>query len=218
MLMPDAVSASADLRSKPARSPTVSASSSFVGSTGSCRRAPRLAADAGGDRPIRSDGIRDICGGTATVFDAAHEAGLRRVVWASSVAVFGARGEYPPGRPRQTMLATDPLRLYGSCKSLCENLARRAFRRWSRRRRPRLSVVYGAGRLRGYMSYPSHLMRRAALGEPVHIPWGRQRMHWQYVEEVADMVAMHWRRTARRRSELQHPRRLRGAGLTWPRR
>ncbi len=136
-----------------------------------------------------AEGIADICLGTAAVFEAAREAGLRRVVWASSVAVFGARSGYPPG-PIGDDACHRPPSLYGSCKSLCENLARRAFEVDGLDVVGlRLSVVYGAGRLRGYMSYPSHLLRSAAAGQPVDIPWGRQRLHWQYVEEVADLVA-----------------------------
>jgi nucleoside-diphosphate-sugar epimerase len=139
-------------------------------------------------RPM--EGIRDICMGTAAVFAAAHEAGLRRVVWASSVAVFGAKSGYPPG-PLANDACHRPPSLYGSCKSLCETLSRRAFEVDGLDVVGlRLSVVYGAGRLRGYMSYPSHLMRSAAAREAVHIPWSRQRLHWQYVEEVADMAAM----------------------------
>ena len=38
------------------------------------------------------------------------------------------------------------------------------------------------------MSYPSHLMREAAAGGPVHVAYGPQRLHWQHVEEVAAMV------------------------------
>ncbi len=117
------------------------------------------------------------------------QAGLRRVVWASSVAVFGAKRFYPPG-PLANDACHRPPSLYGSCKSLCETLARRAFEVDGLDVVGlRLSVVYGAGRLRGYMSYPSHIMRSAAAGEAVHIPWGRQRLHWQYVEEVAAMIA-----------------------------
>lgn len=135
-------------------------------------------------------GIADICLGTAAVFEAAHAAGVRRVVWASSVAVFGQRGDYPPG-PLANDACHRPPTLYGSCKSLCETLARRAFETDGLDVVGlRLSVVYGAGRLRGYMSYPSHMLRQAAAGEAVHIPWGRQPLHWQYVEEVADLVAM----------------------------
>jgi UDP-glucose 4-epimerase len=133
-------------------------------------------------------GIRDVCLGTATMFEVAREAALRRVVWASSVAVFGPRTTYPPG-PLPNDACHRPVSLYGSCKSLCEDLARRAF---AVDRVDtvglRLSVVYGAGRLRGYMSYPSHVIRRVASGEPAIIEFGRQRLHWQYVEEVADMT------------------------------
>ena len=114
-----------------------------------------------------AEGIADICLGTAAVFGAAREAGLRRVVWASSVAVFGARSGYPPG-PIGDDACHRPPSLYGSCKSLCENLARRAFEVDGLDVVGlRLSVVYGAGRLRGYMSYPSHLLRSAAAGEAV---------------------------------------------------
>jgi UDP-glucose 4-epimerase len=133
-------------------------------------------------------GIRDICLGTSTVFSVAREIGMRRVVWASSVAVFGAASFYPVGPLRDEEVHRPP-NLYGSCKSLCENLARRA----SQVDRLdvvglRLSVVYGAGRMRGYMSYPSHLMRDAAAEQHVHVRFGPQRFHWQYVDEVAAMA------------------------------
>src|SRR5699024_10292982 len=134
-------------------------------------------------------GIRDICLGTAALFDAARAAGLRRVVWASSVAVFGPSSIYPPG-PLADDAPHRPATVYGSCKSLCETLALRAHRVDGLDVVGlRLSVVYGAGRLRGYMSYPSHLLRAAAAGEAVHIPYGPQRLHWQHVEEVAAMIA-----------------------------
>jgi len=134
-------------------------------------------------------GVRDICTGTAALFAAAAGAGLRRVVWTSSVAVFGPKSLYAAG-PLPDDACHRPVSLYGSCKSLCENLARRAHAVDGLDVVGlRLSVVYGAGRLRGYMSYPSHLMREAAAGGPVHIAYGPQRLHWQHVEEVAAMVS-----------------------------
>jgi nucleoside-diphosphate-sugar epimerase len=134
-------------------------------------------------------GIRDICTGTATLFSVAREARLRRVVWASSVAVFGPKSGYGPG-PLPDDACHRPPNLYGSCKSLCENLVRRAYQNDGVDSVGlRLSVVYGAGRVRGYMSYPSHLMREAACGRPVHVAYGPQRLHWQHVDEVAAMVA-----------------------------
>lgn len=133
-------------------------------------------------------GIRDICVGTSTVFDVAAECGIRRVVWTSSVAVFGPRDCYPPG-PLANDAAHRPANLYGNAKSTCEAVARHAAATGGVDSVGlRLSVVYGAGRLRGYMSYASHLVRQAALGGPVKILPGRQRLNWQYVEEVAATV------------------------------
>lgn len=135
-----------------------------------------------------SAGIRDICLGTQTVLEVAHQLPARRVVWASSVAVFGPAADYPPG-PVADDAPHRPGSVYGHCKSLCEGLARRA---WDQDGVDsvglRLTVVYGAARLRGYMSYPSHLLRAAALGEPVRVAHGSQPMHWQYVEEVSDSI------------------------------
>jgi nucleoside-diphosphate-sugar epimerase len=133
-------------------------------------------------------GIRDICDGTAAVFEAAAATGAQKVVWASSVAVFGARRHYPPG-PIANDAAHRPENLYGSCKSLCERMAidyRDSLGVDSIGLR--LSVVYGPGRRRGYMSFPSQLIRQAALGLPVEVPIAGQQMNWQYVEEVAAMV------------------------------
>jgi UDP-glucose 4-epimerase len=133
-------------------------------------------------------GIRDICLGTQTLFYVAREVGMRRVVWASSVAIFGPAADYPPG-PLPDDAAHRPPNIYGSCKSLCETLARRAVEIDDVDIVGlRLSVVYGAGRVRGYMSYPSHLMREAAQAGHVHIKFGPQRLHWQYVDEVAAMA------------------------------
>ncbi len=63
---------------------------------------------------------RDNVVATQRVFEAAHEAGCRRVVWASSSSVYGEAPEYPcresaPTRPRSP---------YGVTKRACEDLAR----------------------------------------------------------------------------------------------
>jgi nucleoside-diphosphate-sugar epimerase len=135
-----------------------------------------------------SSGVRDICLGTAAVFEIARALRVRRVVWTSSVAVFGGRRDYPAGA-----IANDaphrPDSLYGSCKSLCERMA------LDYRDRHdvdsiglRLTVVYGPGRLRGYMSFPSELIRYAAAGLPLEVPLADVAMNWQYVEDVASCV------------------------------
>lgn len=133
-------------------------------------------------------GIQDICGAMASVLEVARSEGIRRVVWASSVAVFGPSADYPPG-PVANDAFHRPTTVYGSCKSLCEQLAR------TYRDEVgvdsiglRLTVVYGAGRLRGYMSFPSQLIRDCAAGDPITIAFPSQEMSWQYVEDVAGSI------------------------------
>ena len=110
------------------------------------------------------------------------------MVWASSVAVFGARSEYTAG-PIANDATHRPGTLYGSSKSLCEQMARTY-----REHRGvdsiglRLTVVYGPGRLRGYMTFPSDLIRRVAVGEEVQVPIADQELNWQYVEDVASLM------------------------------
>jgi nucleoside-diphosphate-sugar epimerase len=133
-------------------------------------------------------GIRDICEGTATVFEVARATRVKKVVWASSVAVFGAKHHYQPG-PIPNDAPHRPENLYGSCKSLCERMAiDYRDRHGVESVGLRLSVVYGCGRQRGYMSFPSELIRRAARSEHVDVPISDQRINWQYVEEVSGMV------------------------------
>lgn len=133
-------------------------------------------------------GLRDVCSGTATVFEVARVSGVRRIAWTSSVAVFGTADEYPRG-PIANDAPHRPRSLYGSCKSLCEQLAA------SYRERHevqsiglRLTMVYGAGRLRGFMSFPSELIRRVALGERVEVPLPDCVVNWQYVGDVASLL------------------------------
>jgi nucleoside-diphosphate-sugar epimerase len=95
-----------------------------------------------------TSGIRDICGGTAAIFELARAFSIHRVVWASSVAVFGGRSLYGDV-PVPNDALHRPENLHGSCKSLCERMAldyRSAYGVDSIGLR--LSVVYGPARLR----------------------------------------------------------------------
>ncbi len=105
------------------------------------------------------------------------------------MAVYGPVSDYPSGPLSETAFHHPP-NLYGAAKSLCETMARQmAETDGLDIVGLRLSVVYGAGRRRGYMTYPSALMRDAATGGRVTVRFGDQRLHWQYVEEVAGMIA-----------------------------
>jgi UDP-glucose 4-epimerase len=70
--------------------------------------------------------LKIVCEGTINMFEAARIFNLKRVVWASSVAVFGSPEDY-----NYQQIANDaphyPKFIYGACKSLCERYAAHYF-------------------------------------------------------------------------------------------
>lgn len=132
-------------------------------------------------------GLRQIVDGTCAIFDAAQRAKVSKVVWASSLAVFGRHnGDALEPMPNDQLHR--PTSLYGAAKSLCEMASQRYRSRGLETIGLRFTFVYGAGRLRGRASYPSHLIRSAAERQSVRVPFGDQTLNWQYVEDLADLV------------------------------
>lgn len=125
--------------------------------------------------------------GQLTVLEAARLFGLRKLVWASSVVVFGGRSSHP-----QRVLPNDaphhPVSVYGASKSFDEFLADHYIRRWGVDALGlRLTLVYGPGRVRGASAFVNDLLIKPALGEPTSVPFGDDVVDWQYVEDVADL-------------------------------
>ena len=122
--------------------------------------------------------------GTVNVFEAAKRAGLHRVVFASSVAVFGLSEEYPEGAIGNDALLK-PRNHYGVYKQANEGTAKIY---WlddgvtSIGLRP--YTVYGPGRDQGMTSGPTKAMLAAAVGKPYHITFGG-RGAYQFTEDVA---------------------------------
>ena len=122
--------------------------------------------------------------GTVNVFEAAKRAGLHRVVYASSVAVFGLSEDYPEGAVGNDA-PLRPRTHYGVYKQANEGTAKIY---WlddgltSVGLRP--YTVYGPGRDQGLTSGPTKAMLAAAAGKPYHIPFGG-RSAYQYAEDVA---------------------------------
>jgi nucleoside-diphosphate-sugar epimerase len=122
--------------------------------------------------------------GTVNVFEAAKRCGIRQLVYASSIAVYGMSEEYPEGTVRDDS-ALDPRNLYGVYKQANEGTARIYWQDdgiASLGLRP--YVVYGPGRDQGLTSGPTKAMLAAAAGQPFHIPFGG-RCVYQYTRDVA---------------------------------
>ncbi len=122
--------------------------------------------------------------GTVNVFEAARKAGHRRLVYASSAAVYGPAEEYPPG-PLADDAPLLPRSLYGVFKQADEGIAKVYWHDHgisSIGLRP--YVIYGPGRDQGLTSSPTKAMLAAAAGEPYHIAYGG-RCNMQYAGDVA---------------------------------
>ena len=124
--------------------------------------------------------------GTVNIFEAARRSGgaVRSVVYASSVAVFGAPDDYPEG-PVADNAALLPTTLYGVYKQANEGTARVYWRDWqvsSIGLRP--ATVYGVARDQGMTSSPTKAMLAAALGKPYRVAFGGY-VGMQWASDVA---------------------------------
>jgi nucleoside-diphosphate-sugar epimerase len=124
--------------------------------------------------------------GTLAVFEAVKAAGdqVKRLVYASSAAVFGGPDKYPAGaQPDDAPLV--PSTHYGVFKCCNEGNARIYFQDFglsSVGLRP--WTVYGAGRDLGMTSEPTKAIKAVLLGRAYHINFGGWS-DFQYVDDVA---------------------------------
>ena len=143
--------------------------------------------------------MKVMCDGTLNVFETARVMGVKRVVYASSVAVFGRgsmRGKQP-GEELDEDAPPSPGGFYGMCKLYSENLAALYSRRFGLESvglRP--TSVFGLGRgVRG--SYASGLLlpqdvhymvlpELAALGKQVAMPPDDTESDWIYAADAAE--------------------------------
>ncbi len=110
--------------------------------------------------------------GTANLLEGAKRLGIPHVVYASSIAVYGAVDKYPPGLI-QPDAPLDPHTLYGVYKQANELAARvywEEYKLTSTALRP--YTVYGVGRDQGLTSEPTKAMLAVAAGQPYHLTFG----------------------------------------------
>jgi nucleoside-diphosphate-sugar epimerase len=139
--------------------------------------------------------LRVNCEGTLNIFEASLAYKVEKVVWASSIAVFG-----PSSRRLEEEVPNDafhqPHDLYGACKSLNEQ-----FGQHYRHRRQldctgvRFSVVYGYGKAltmtRGTgADFLQELIDKPALGQVGVVAHGDAVIDWLYVEDAARAVVL----------------------------
>ena len=137
------------------------------------------------------------CLGTADVFEAARIHGVKRLVYASSVAVFGHN---PPtqNQPVDEDHPPVPNTMYGACKLWSEHIAGVYHRRYGLDvigLRPCSVFGLGRGQRGSYASgltpipdQPHYMVlpERAALGEPVEMPPDEEVADWIYAADAAE--------------------------------
>jgi len=128
------------------------------------------------------------CEGTANIFEACRIADIKRLIWASSIAVFGPPELYG-SKPVPNDAEHHPVSVYGACKSLNEYMAKHYFEKHGIDSVGfRFTAVYGLGRVRGKSSFTTKMIEMAAKGEPYTVPYGDDLVDWQYVEDLANLI------------------------------
>ena len=134
--------------------------------------------------------LRVVAGGLVNVLEVARLLGVRSVVWASSIAVFGPPEEYASA-PVLNGAHHRPQSVYGACKSLGEFFLEYYHREYGLNAVGfRFTAVYGVGRERGRSSFGTEMIRKAVAGEPYTVPFGDDILDWQYVEDVSRMLLL----------------------------
>lgn len=125
-------------------------------------------------------GVSVIAGGMVSALELCRARTIR-LVWASSIAVFG--GSDAPVTDEATHR---PLGVYGTAKSFCEALAHHYGRRgWCASLGLRFPVVYGWGRVDGPTAFLGRLIAQESADPPVQVPRGDLRMCFQHVADTA---------------------------------
>lgn len=131
-------------------------------------------------------GTRVNCLGTANVFQAAYETGIRRVIYASSVAVFTAGTSEIRGDDRPIM----PVGVYGATKAYSELLATALSRQWGSPEYLglRFGWIYGAERDRGWRDLQQLIDDFLSGKTEVRFPDFNDANDWTFVADAAKTI------------------------------
>lgn len=133
--------------------------------------------------------IRVNCGGTNALFEVASAFGVRRIVWASSAAVYGAVTTSEAPQWRSEKEPPTPNSIYGACKLFNEHVADvYAQRGLLDPVGLRLCSVFGkrrAGRRGIPADFYTNIVQLAGTGQAIDVPPESHITTWAHVEDVA---------------------------------
>lgn len=130
--------------------------------------------------------IRINCEGTVNVFETARILDLKKVVWASSIAVFGSPEQYSEEYVPNDA-AHYPKSVYGGSKSFNEVLAAHYINEYGLDISAiRYSFIYGIGQRTGIIYHVLHeLIENPVMGKPGRVPYGDDAFGWVYVNDAS---------------------------------
>ena len=131
-------------------------------------------------------GTRVNCVGTANVFQAAREAGVRRVIYASSVAVFTTGTNSDRGDLRPIM----PANVYGATKAYGEQLAAALMRQGAAPEYLglRFGWIYGAARDRGWRDLQQMIEDFLSGKTEIRFPNYGAPNDWTFVDDASRTI------------------------------
>jgi UDP-glucose 4-epimerase len=140
------------------------------------------------------------CDGTVNIFEVARALNIKKLIFASSIAVFGPQGRYP-----EEYIPNDaphfPVSIYGATKSFCEACGRfYSTAHGLDTVAIRLPHIYGLGRTRGIGRQVDDelFIKPVLLGVPGRVPFGDDVHNWLYVEDAARaLVTAAWAGTTK---------------------
>lgn len=125
--------------------------------------------------------------GTNNVFEAARILRLKRVVYASSIAVYGPQGNFGD-RPVTEKDHPDPVWIYGAQKLFNEAVGKKYREKFGLETvGVRIASTYGGAREKSFAAYNSLMIAESAKGRPVAVPL-RSSQLWPliYIDDTAD--------------------------------
>lgn len=137
--------------------------------------------------PVKS--VQVNCIGLQNSFEVARALSMKRVVWTSSLSVYGPQSAYGDNNPLPNDAPQYPRDLYGICKSFGERLAMIYSKDYGMNIVAiRFTQGYGVGRMRGGGLWTVDLTQNSVTGKPVVIANGDDAHNFVLAEDEADVV------------------------------